>query len=98
MTIPRHRSRLAFAIATLPILLQSVPVTARAADCSGPFTTIPAIQGEGTTAAITGTVTTQGVVVGDFEGPSPSLRGYYLQDPLGDGNPATSDGSGISSA
>ena len=41
---------------------------------------------------MTGTVTTQGVVVGDFEGPSPALRGFYLQDSSGDGNPETSDG------
>jgi uncharacterized protein len=54
-------------------------------------TPIPDIQGAGPTAAITGTVTTRGVVVGDYEGASPALRGYYLQDPAGDGNAATSD-------
>jgi predicted extracellular nuclease len=32
------------------------------------------------------------VVVGDFEGPSPALRGFYLQDLAGDSDPATSDG------
>ena len=37
-------------------------------------------------------MTTQGVVVGDYEGPSPALRGFFIQDPTGDGNPATSDG------
>jgi len=92
MPNPRHRTRTACVVATLPMLLLTVSSNARADDCSAPFTPIPAIQGEGATAAITGTVTTQGVVVGDFEGPSPTLRGYYLQDPLGDGNPATSDG------
>ena len=50
-----------------------------------------AIQGSGTTAAITGIVTTQGVVVGDYEGPSPTLRGFFLQDLSGDGDAATSD-------
>ena len=59
--------------------------------CTLPFTPIYAIQGAGAAAALTGTVTTQGVVVGDFEGPSPALRGFYLQDPAGDGNAATSD-------
>jgi uncharacterized protein len=34
--------------------------------CGQPYTTIPAIQGSGANAAITGNVTTQGVVVGDF--------------------------------
>ena len=37
-------------------------------------------------------MTTQGVVVGDYEGPSPALRGFFLQDLTGDGSPATSDG------
>jgi uncharacterized protein len=60
------------------------------ADCSA-GTPVPEIQGAGPTAAITGAVTTRGVVVGDYEGPSPALRGYYLQDPAGDGNAATSD-------
>ena len=32
------------------------------------------------------------MVVGDNEGPSPALRGFYLQDLSGDDNPATSDG------
>jgi predicted extracellular nuclease len=72
----------------------SIDFTVVAADpCAGGFTSIPAIQGSGASAAITGTVTTEGVVVGDFEGASSStLRGYYIQDPAGDGNAATSDG------
>ena len=60
--------------------------------CDASATAVPAIQGSGDTAAITGTVTTRGVVVGDYEGPSPALRGFFIQDPKGDGNPATSDG------
>jgi predicted extracellular nuclease len=61
--------------------------------CAGSFTPIPQIQGSGSSAAVTGAVTTEGVVVGDFEGPAGStLRGYYLQDPLGDVDTATSDG------
>ena len=60
--------------------------------CVETYTPIYQIQGPGATAAITGTVTTQGVVVGDYEGPSPALRGFYLQDAAGDGDPATSDG------
>ena len=40
---------------------------------------------------IPGTVTTKGVVVGDFEG-SAGQQGFYLQDLTGDGDPATSDG------
>ena len=60
--------------------------------CDQDFTPIPAIQGSGASVAITGAVTTEGVVVADYEGPSPALRGFYLQDPAGDGDPATSDG------
>ena len=60
--------------------------------CELPFTPIYAIQGSGSSAAITGPVTTQGVVVGDYEGPNPTLRGFYLQDLTGDSNAATSDG------
>ena len=64
-----------------------VPLT-----CDAPFTPIGQIQGVGNAAAMTGTLTTQGVVVSDNEGPSPTLRGFYLQDVAGDGNAETSDG------
>jgi predicted extracellular nuclease len=61
--------------------------------CGLTFTPIYAIQGSGMSAAITGTVTTQGVVVADLEGPTSSgIQGFYLQDATGDGDPATSDG------
>jgi uncharacterized protein len=59
--------------------------------CDADTTAIGAVQGPGETAAITGPVTVRGVVVGDYEGPSPALRGFYLQD-SGDGDAATSDG------
>jgi predicted extracellular nuclease len=59
--------------------------------CSLGFTPIPQIQGSGPNAAITGNVTTQGVVVGDFEGTAAN-SGFFIQDPTGDGDPATSDG------
>ncbi len=59
--------------------------------CTTAFTPIYSIQGSGLSAAITGNVTTKGVVVGDFEG-SAGASGFYLQDFNGDGDPATSDG------
>jgi predicted extracellular nuclease len=59
--------------------------------CGLGFTPIPQIQGSGPNAAITGNVTTQGVVVGDFEGTAAN-SGFFIQDPTGDGDPATSDG------
>ena len=60
--------------------------------CELAYTPIYDIQGGGANAAITGAVTTQGVVVGDYEGPSPTLRGFYMQDAVGDGDVNTSDG------
>ncbi len=56
--------------------------------CAAPFTPVYDIQGSGAAAAITGNVTTQGVVVGDFEGSS-GLQGFYLQDATGDGDATT---------
>ncbi len=61
--------------------------------CEQPFTHTYEIQGSGNSAAITGNVTTQGVVVGDFEGPiTAGIQGFYLQDASGDSDAATSDG------
>lgn len=61
--------------------------------CADPYTAIASIQGIGATTPISGTVvTTQGVVVGDFEGPSPALSGFYIQSETPDGNPITSEG------
>ncbi|OGO37310.1 MAG: hypothetical protein A2W35_02370 [Chloroflexi bacterium RBG_16_57_11] len=59
--------------------------------CSSVYTPIYAIQGSGLSTPIPGTVTTQGVVVGDFEG-SASQQGFYIQDVPGDDDAATSDG------
>lgn len=59
--------------------------------CAQTYTPIYQIQGSGLIAAITGNVTTQGVVVGDFEGTA-SASGFFLQDMTGDGDTATSDG------
>ncbi|MFV9503855.1 MAG: ExeM/NucH family extracellular endonuclease [Oscillochloridaceae bacterium umkhey_bin13] len=60
--------------------------------CEQSFTPIYTIQGSGNNAVITGPVTTQGVVVGNFQGVSPALGGFYLQDLNGDGDLTTSDG------
>ena len=62
--------------------------------CEAAFTHTYQIQGTTETSPLAGqsNVTVQGVVVGDNEGPSPALRGFFLQDETGDGNPATSDG------
>jgi predicted extracellular nuclease len=61
--------------------------------CSTLDTTIGQIQGSGATAALTGVQTVQGVVVGDYEGAQPALRGFYVQNTAAnsDNDPATSD-------
>lgn len=52
-------------------------------------TPIASIQGSGAVTPLNGTtVTTSGVVTAVF----PNLRGFYLQDPVGDGDPTTSEG------
>jgi predicted extracellular nuclease len=53
------------------------------------------IQGDGLVSPLVGqTVSIEGVVVGDYEGSSPNLRGFYVQeeDEDVDGNPETSEG------
>ena len=73
-----------------------------ALSCDGAPTlaTIPEIQGGGSATTFAGvTVTTSGIVTGDFQGVAGSdqlhpeqLSGFFLQDPEGDGDPGTSDG------
>jgi len=71
---------------------QTATVTVAEPACVGPVTTIGAVQGSGDTSPVAGqTVRVRGVVVGDYEGPQPALRGFYLQD-AGDGDDSTSDG------
>jgi len=69
----------------------NVVVGFKAYDACSDYTPIYAIQGSGASAAITGNVSTKGVVVGDFEGTA-ATSGFYLQDLTGDGDAATSDG------
>lgn len=69
----------------------TIPLTVTSTNpCSAVDQTIGSVQTSGAT-GITGQVTVQGVVVGDYEGASPALRGFYLQD-AGDGDTNTSDG------
>ncbi|MDH3294146.1 MAG: ExeM/NucH family extracellular endonuclease, partial [Acidimicrobiia bacterium] len=63
--------------------------------CAGETVLISQIQGSGATSPLVGReVTIEGIVVGDYEGPSPNLRGFYVQeeDSDQDGDPATSEG------
>jgi predicted extracellular nuclease len=58
--------------------------------CGDPFTSIYSIQGSGLASPLVGSeVATEGVVVGDFQD---GKGGFFLQDSVGDGDVATSDG------
>lgn len=60
--------------------------------CTATPVTIGSVEGSGDVTPVAGTsVTVRGTVVGDDEGPAPTLRGFYLQD-SGDGDATTSDG------
>jgi predicted extracellular nuclease len=62
--------------------------------CGGPITQISAIQGSGTTSPMEGAtnISTEGIVVGDFQGTNPGMNGFFIQDPTPDLNPDTSEG------
>jgi hypothetical protein len=65
--------------------------------CGDPFTPIYEVQGSDLTSPVAGTeVAVEGIVVGDFQNNASlddgELNGFYLQDALGDDDPATSDG------
>lgn len=60
-------------------------------------TPIPDIQGEGLASPLEGQlVTVEGVVTGDFQEDA-ELKGFFLQDPVGDGRTQTSDAVFVSS-
>jgi hypothetical protein len=64
--------------------------------CGDAFTPTYTIQGSGSTSPLLNSnVAVEGVVVGDFTTGayvSGGKNGFYIQDPTGDGDPATSDG------
>ena len=83
---PRGRRRAGIAVALLLALCCSTPVALAAAPRGLP-TPIYAIQGATNQSPLHGqTVDALGIVTGVTD------TGFYLQDPLGDGSPATSDG------
>ncbi len=78
-----------------------VPATAAVAadhgDCGDTYTPIYGIQGDGASSPIDGDiVTTEGVVTVAHQANANEIRGFFIQDPDGDGNPATSDGIFVS--
>jgi predicted extracellular nuclease len=78
----------------LSIVVGLAPVSAVAdnGDCGDPFTPIYEIQGDGASSPLHGDiVVTEGIVTVDLQ-KSSELRGFFIQDRFGDGDPATSDG------
>lgn len=80
---------------SLVAIMAFLPVAAAGATeegCGSAFTPIYEIQGDGYSSDYKGQFkTTEGVVTVDFQDYG-QLGGYFLQDPVGDGDPATSDG------
>jgi uncharacterized protein len=64
-----------------------------AAGCGDPYTAIHTIQGNGLATTIPGNLSTEGIVVGDFEGTA-AASGFYIQaaDAETDADPLTSEG------
>jgi hypothetical protein len=78
----------------LSILVGLAPVSAVAddGDCGDPFVPIYEIQGNGWSSPFHGdVVVTEGIVTVDLQKGS-ELKGFFIQDRFGDGDPATSDG------
>lgn len=68
-----------------------IVITFTPTPCGDAYTPIYNIQESVASSPLVGTtVTTEGVVVGDFQ--VGGKAGYFIQDPSGDDNPATSDG------
>jgi predicted extracellular nuclease len=91
MTYRRKRRILALsALVTLSLLVSFLPAAVVSAQ-EPQVLSIPEIQGDGLWTPYYGQlVQTTGIVTADFQ--DTAKRGFFLQDPLGDGNPATSDG------
>ena len=85
------------ALTALALIVALLPTAASAGDdaCRTAFTPIYDIQGDGDDSPFhtddPTVVTTEGIVTVDLQ-TAGELSGFFLQDPYGDGNPATSDG------
>lgn len=105
LRLPHHQSFTSILAVLSVLLIIVVPTAAQTEEpaaeaqssvCGDEFTAIYEIQGFDARAAITGNITTQGVVTGDFQSRDSNaegeLDGFYIQDPLGDGASGSSDG------
>ncbi|MCK4489005.1 MAG: hypothetical protein KAU23_02035, partial [Anaerolineales bacterium] len=80
----------AFAFQNIFITSSDEPPPPPPSDCGNPYTYIYEVQGSGFASPLDGTlVDVEGIVTGDFQD---GKSGFTIQDPLGDGDTATSDG------
>jgi predicted extracellular nuclease len=96
VTAPRRGFRSFIALLTVLgvlVALTPAPAMSESVDgCGDSFTPIYAIQGDGQVSPEDGeVVTTEGVVTVDLQMTS-EIRGFFIQDPTGDGLASTSDG------
>ncbi len=92
----RSRSRwivgAASVVALVAASLVATPAGADRSTCTGDITPIYDIQGSGSSSPLDGeVVTTEGVVTVDLQMTN-EIRGFFIEDLHGDGDPATSDG------
>lgn len=72
----------------------NVVTSSQLGNCGAPATLIHAVQGNGFASRMValGNVIVEGVVVGDFQDVDTGLKGFFLQEEEGDGDPLTSEG------
>ncbi len=86
------RLRILLLLALFIAMIGLNPGLVQAVEYDNPDYTIPEIQGDGfeNTIPYWKYIDTYGIVTADYQ--DEAERGFYVQDPIGDGNPATSDG------
>ncbi len=89
----RHKIKTLLLLSLFMIMIGLNPGLVQAAEViENPYISIPEIQGDGFESPFPYNtyVDTWGIVTADYQ--EEEARGFFIQDPTGDGNPATSDG------
>ena len=88
----KRRLKTLFLLALFGVMIGLNPGLVQADTIGNPVVTIPEIQGDGFESPFPYNtyVDTYGIVTADYQ--DEGSRGFFVQDPVGDGNPATSDG------
>ena len=83
---------IALAVAAAAAFLTAASAHAAVSVCGDAFVPTFNVQGSNDSTPEPGALETEGIVVADHEGAAPALGGFFIQDPGGDANTATSDG------